>query len=344
MPILTAPGAGARNFGSRLSGACFWAKLTPWIGDVERAGRDRDRFGATAEHLHRFRQGQFAGDARFGVVVAADDEGRDPGLMQPSQLIGEKARRLHRGLIAVVEVAGDQQARRPSRRGRESTMRTNAWRVAPPISSASAGSRNASVRSGESRWMSAVWTNWNAMAASTRYVAKRATPSEARLTPRRRTKQWHKLALSQRAALGHRPPSSMDRAGLPGRDMRATFCATDGGPLSTHRPSPEPEAPTRASRLGARLWRKAVRAPLNELARTAAGRDGRARHGGRPGLGRPDDARSRSFRSRAAFPRPAPSALSSRPASTATRSIRSASIRRRPRRCTTSRTRSTRRR
>lgn len=34
--------------------------------------------------------------------------------------------------------------------------RGGALRVAPPISSASAGSRSARVRSGESRWMSAV--------------------------------------------------------------------------------------------------------------------------------------------------------------------------------------------
>ena len=42
-------------------------------------------------------------------------------------------------------------------------MAAKALRVAPPISSASAGSRSARVRSGESRWMSAVWTNRNAM-------------------------------------------------------------------------------------------------------------------------------------------------------------------------------------
>jgi hypothetical protein len=77
--------------------------------DVERAGFERHCFGAAGEHFHRFRQGQFARDARFGVMVAADDESRDFGLMQPSQLIGEKTRRLHRGLLAVVEVAGDQQ-------------------------------------------------------------------------------------------------------------------------------------------------------------------------------------------------------------------------------------------
>ena len=76
--------------------------------DVESAGPDRHSVGAAGEHLHGFRQGQFACDAQFGVMVAADDEGRDFGLMQPSQLIGEKARRLHRRLIAVVEVAGDQ--------------------------------------------------------------------------------------------------------------------------------------------------------------------------------------------------------------------------------------------
>jgi hypothetical protein len=37
-------------------------------------------------------------------------------------------------------------------------MPMNAFRVALPMRSASAGSRNARERSGESRWMSAAWT------------------------------------------------------------------------------------------------------------------------------------------------------------------------------------------
>ena len=43
----------------------------------------------------------------LGVVIAANDEGPDPRLVQAPQLVGEKARGLHRGLLAVVEVAGD---------------------------------------------------------------------------------------------------------------------------------------------------------------------------------------------------------------------------------------------
>ena len=45
----------------------------------------------------------------FSVVVAADDEGLDARLVEPPQLIDKKARRLHRRLFAVVEVAGDQE-------------------------------------------------------------------------------------------------------------------------------------------------------------------------------------------------------------------------------------------
>ena len=42
-------------------------------------------------------------------MIAADDAGADAGLIQPPQLLGQKAGRLHRGLIAVVKVTGDQQ-------------------------------------------------------------------------------------------------------------------------------------------------------------------------------------------------------------------------------------------
>ena len=77
--------------------------------DVEAAPRERHRFRASAEHFHRFRQSQLAGDAGFGVVIAANDEGPDLRLVQAAELIREKARGLHRGLLAVVEVAGDQE-------------------------------------------------------------------------------------------------------------------------------------------------------------------------------------------------------------------------------------------
>ncbi len=77
--------------------------------DVEAAARERDRFGATAEHFHQLRQGELPRDAGFCVVVAANDEGPDPRLVQAPELIREKARGLHRGLLAVVEVAGDQE-------------------------------------------------------------------------------------------------------------------------------------------------------------------------------------------------------------------------------------------
>ncbi len=40
------------------------------------------------------------------IVIAADDEDPDPGIIQPLDLAREEAGRLHRGLFAVIEVAG----------------------------------------------------------------------------------------------------------------------------------------------------------------------------------------------------------------------------------------------
>ena len=77
--------------------------------DLEPAARERHCFRAPGEDLDRFGQGQLPGDAGLGVVIAANEEGRDARLVEPPQLIGEKARRLHRRLLAVVEVAGDQE-------------------------------------------------------------------------------------------------------------------------------------------------------------------------------------------------------------------------------------------
>lgn len=42
-------------------------------------------------------------------MVAADDEDTDAGLMQPPDLLGQEPRRLHRGLVAVIEIAGQKQ-------------------------------------------------------------------------------------------------------------------------------------------------------------------------------------------------------------------------------------------
>ena len=42
-------------------------------------------------------------------MVAADDEDSNAGLAEPPELFGEKTRRLHRGLVAIVEISGDQE-------------------------------------------------------------------------------------------------------------------------------------------------------------------------------------------------------------------------------------------
>ncbi len=70
---------------------------------------DLDGFTAAREYLYRIRQYQLFGDARQRVVVTADDICADPRAMQPLQLAGQKARSLHGGLVAVIEVAGNDQ-------------------------------------------------------------------------------------------------------------------------------------------------------------------------------------------------------------------------------------------
>ena len=80
----------------------------PMHGDVERPTAQRHGLGPSLEDLYRLRQHQLVGDAGFGVVIAANDESLDSGLVQAAKLIRQKACGLHRGLLAVIEVAGDQ--------------------------------------------------------------------------------------------------------------------------------------------------------------------------------------------------------------------------------------------
>ena len=72
------------------------------------AGR-HDRLGAATKHLDRIRKGQLLCNPRKRVVVAADDENADAGLVQPPNLLGQEPRRLHGRLVAVIEIAGEQQ-------------------------------------------------------------------------------------------------------------------------------------------------------------------------------------------------------------------------------------------
>ncbi len=66
--------------------------------------------GAAAEHLDRVRKHQLLGDPRHCVVIAANDEDADAGLVQAADLFRQEARGFHRGLVAVVEIAGKQQS------------------------------------------------------------------------------------------------------------------------------------------------------------------------------------------------------------------------------------------
>jgi hypothetical protein len=84
----------------------------------------------------------------MGVVVAPDDEDLDIGGIQAAQLLGEKARPLHRDRLAVIKSPASRSALTCSSR-HTSTIREKTWRLALPTNSASRGSRRASERSGE---------------------------------------------------------------------------------------------------------------------------------------------------------------------------------------------------
>src|SRR4051812_17371134 len=71
--------------------------------------RDLDGVGPAAEQVDVFGKDEFLCYLGKGVVVAPDDEDLNAYLVQTAELLGEKARRLHRGLLAVVKIAGQQE-------------------------------------------------------------------------------------------------------------------------------------------------------------------------------------------------------------------------------------------
>ncbi len=80
-------------------------KADPLHHDIERDARQRYSFRPAAEDFHRVRQRQLARDARLGVVISANEKGWDFRLVQAPQRIGKESRRLHGGLLAVVQIA-----------------------------------------------------------------------------------------------------------------------------------------------------------------------------------------------------------------------------------------------
>jgi len=78
-------------------------------GDRKATALDLNGLGATGKHLHRRRQDEFLGDARQGIMIAADDVDRDIRLSKPLHLTGQKPRGLHRRLVAIIKIAGNHQ-------------------------------------------------------------------------------------------------------------------------------------------------------------------------------------------------------------------------------------------
>ena len=70
---------------------------------------------AKADAMDQHRQGdavgqaQFTGDARLGIVIAANQIATNACQMQPVKLRRQEQRRLHGCLLAVIQIAGDQQ-------------------------------------------------------------------------------------------------------------------------------------------------------------------------------------------------------------------------------------------
>jgi hypothetical protein len=122
------------------------AKLTSCKTTSKAALREGDRLRAPAEHFHRLRQSEFARDAGLGAVIAANDEGPDARLINALQLVSEEARRLRRGLLAVVEAStAISSASNCSARLRSMTA-AKAFRLAPPMNSARAAPRQRTQR------------------------------------------------------------------------------------------------------------------------------------------------------------------------------------------------------
>ena len=102
-------GIGRAVFGQQAIGRLGLGKAHAVDGDIEPAGGVQHDLGLLAEDLDALGQHQFLGDFGQGIVIAADLVDGDARLAQPRQLGGEKARRLHRGLFAIIEIAGDDQ-------------------------------------------------------------------------------------------------------------------------------------------------------------------------------------------------------------------------------------------
>ncbi len=97
------------KLGQQALGRLRSRKAQAMNGDGKTAALDLNDLGATGKHLHRRRQDEFLGDARQGIMIAADDIDGDTGLSKPLHLTGQKPRGLHRRLVAIIEIAGNHQ-------------------------------------------------------------------------------------------------------------------------------------------------------------------------------------------------------------------------------------------
>jgi hypothetical protein len=77
--------------------------------NVEPAGCLQHGLGAPAEDRDCVRKHELFRDPRHGVVISADLENPDTGLVETCHLRCQKTRGFHRSLIAIVKIAGDDQ-------------------------------------------------------------------------------------------------------------------------------------------------------------------------------------------------------------------------------------------
>ncbi len=104
---IDAPWRGRAKLRQQAFGGVLVGEAHAMHHDLERAAAERRRFRPAGENLDRLGQGQLFRDAGLGVVIAANDECCDSRLIEPPELVGEETRGLHRRLLAVVEIAGD---------------------------------------------------------------------------------------------------------------------------------------------------------------------------------------------------------------------------------------------
>lgn len=96
------PFTSSRIFGQQAVRGLWVRKAQTVENDVQTAGCLQYRLSTTAEDGNGVGKHQLFGNPRQGVMIAADLENPDAGLVQACHLRCQKPRSFHRGLLAIV--------------------------------------------------------------------------------------------------------------------------------------------------------------------------------------------------------------------------------------------------